>query len=456
MEMNLDWNWVWLTMDAIEKQLTEADIRFVRLVWCDNANVIRAKAFHRNFLEEHRQFGIGISMAQQAVPALYDAVVPDSGLGPVGEVWLKPDWSTLQALPYAPGHARVMADLTDNEEPWPLCPRFFLRRMVERVESQGFVAMAAFEHEFYLLKRLEDGTLQPTDQTLFASTLGMDSHQTVVADIVDALMRQGIPVERYYAESGPGQQEIAIRYCEALEASDRQLMFRETVRGVALRHGLVASFLPKLFADFAGSGCHLHLSLWQDGQNLFPNAEGTGLSDTGRWFVAGILRHLPALMAVTTPSPNSYRRLQPHFWSGAYRCWGIDNREAAVRIPSNPVPPTPTHVELKTVDASANPYLALGAVLAAGLDGIAHQWEPGDPVKSDPGYFPERDRQKRGIDRLPANLGEAIAALRQDSVILDALGAPLAKAFLAVRQAEWLALKEATLEDEVAKLADRY
>jgi len=443
-------------MDSLEQILTEQNIRFVRLVWCDNANIIRAKAFHRDFLAEHRQHGIGISLAQQAVTALHDSVAPDSGLGAVGEAWLIPDWSTLTPLPYAPGHARVLADIVWQNNPWALCPRFFLRRMIDQTEALGFETLAAFEHEFYLLKRGDDGRLVASDTTPFASTLAMDWHQPVIDAMTDALISQGIPVERYYPESGPGQQEIAIRYCPALQAADRQIMFRETVRGVALRHGLIASFLPKIFADAAGSGCHLHISLWRDGVNLFPTATGTELSEIGRWFVAGLLRHLPALMAITTPSPNSYRRLQPHFWSGAYRCWGFDNREAAVRIPSNPAPPSPTHLELKTVDASANPYLALGAVLAAGLDGVKHQWDPGEPVHADPGYWSDEQRQQRGIERLPQNLGEAIAALHNDPLLLEALGAPLAQAFLAVRQAEWLALKEATLEEEVAKLGDRY
>jgi glutamine synthetase len=171
--------------------------------------------------------------------------------------------------------------------------------------------------------------------------------------------------------------------------------------------------------------------------------------------VAGILHHLPALMAVTTPSVNSYRRLQPHVWSGAFRCWGVDNREAAVRVPSNPVGP-PNHIELKTVDASANPYLALGLVIAAGLDGIRQGLTPADPVTVDPGYLPEHDRQSRQLDRLPAHLGDAIAHLNHDHLLLDALGADLAQAFVAVRTAEWETLKDMELEDEVQLLLQRY
>jgi glutamine synthetase len=443
-------------VSELRKSLEAQNIRFVRLLWCDNANVIRGKAFHVDGLEQHHEQGIGIAIAQQAIPVMYDAVAAGSGLGPVGEAWLVPDWSTLNGLPYAPGHARVMADLVKSGAPWSLCPRGFLRRMIAQAQAVGLDIMAAFEHEFYLLRVGSEG-MTPVDETVFASTLGMDLNRAVIDNIAEALLAQKIPVERYYPESGPGQHEISIRYTQALQAADWQIAFRETVRGVALRHNLRASFLPKIFADKAGSGCHLHLSLWQQAQNLMPDASRPGeLSPIARAFVAGVLQHLPALMALTTPSVNSYRRLQPHCWSGAFRCWGIDNREAAVRVPSNPSLPSPTHIELKTVDASANPYLALGAVIAAGLDGIQQRLDPGEPVMVDPGHLPDADRQQRGIDRLPNQLAEAIAHLTQDPVLLTALGADLAQAFLAVRQAEWDALKDLPLESEVQLLLERY
>jgi glutamine synthetase len=441
--------------NTLAEFLHDQRIRFVRILWCDNANVIRGKAFHTAFLDEHEEHGIGISVAQQAIPVMYDAVVPEAGLGPVGEAWLVPDWSTLNPLPYSPGHGRVIGDLFFNGEPWALCPRIFLRRMIAAAEDIDLQVIAAFEHEFYLL-RLTD-PMVVADQTVFASTLGMDINQAVIDDIADALIAQNIPVERYYPESGPGQHEMSIRYAQALQAADCQIAFRETVRGIALRHGLRASFLPKIFADYAGSGCHLHLSIWREGRNLMADPrEGRSLSPISRAFLAGVLDHLPALMALTTPSVNSYRRLQPHTWSGAYRCWGVDNREAAIRVPNNPTLPSPTHVELKTIDASANPYLALGAVIAAGLDGIRRNLTLAEPVNCDPGYLSEDERQQRRIDRLPTNLGEAIAHLSRDQYLLDALGPQLSQAFLAVRKAEWDALKDASLEDEVKLLLERY
>jgi glutamine synthetase len=229
------------------------------------------------------------------------------------------------------------------------------------------------------------------------------------------------------------------------------------VRAIADRHNLKASFLPKIFPDAAGSGCHIHLSLWRNGQNLLPDGQGVcGLSQTAREFIAGILHHLPSLMALTTPSVNSYRRLLPHCWRGAFRCWGLDNREAAVRIPSDPAFGCPTHFELKTVDASANPYLALGAAIATGLDGVQRSLKAPNPVAVDPGNLPAEERTAQGIERLPTNLGKAISHLQENDVLLKALNSQLSQAFLAVRQAEWEAMKDWELEQEVKTLWARY
>lgn len=425
------------------KKLEKADIRFVRILWCDNANVIRGKAVHIGMLDRYLKYGVSIAAAQQALPVMYDAPVSGSGLSPVGEVQLVPDWDTLTYLPYAPHQARVMGDMVKEGQAWDLCPRTFLKRQIAEAEAMGLQVMAAYENEFYLLK---EGII-PADGTVFASTLAMDLHQPVIDEIAEALIMQGLPVEQYYPESGSGQQEISTRYTHALQASDRQIIFRETVKAIAHQHHLIASFLPKIFANQAGSGCHLHLSLWHQGKNLLPDNDK--LSKTARYFIAGLLHHLPALMAITTPIPNSYRRLQPHFWSGAFRCWGYDNREAAIRVPSNPEAPKYTHFELKTVDATANPYLALGAVIAAGLDGIRRQLEAGEPVAIDPGYLDKSER-------LPTDLSQSLAHLRGDEILLKALGSSLSQAYLAIKQAEWLAMKDLKLKEEVQLLLERY
>ena len=436
------------------KYLESAGVKFVRITFCDNANVIRAKAIHLGILAENLEYPTGITVAQQALPVMSDTVVSKSGLGPVGEAWSIPDWSTLRILPYAPTHARVLADLSFEGQPWSLCPRHFLKRAIATAEQAGLEVMAAFENEFSLLSS-SNQEIVPTDDTVFASTLSMDLNREIIDEIADALIAQEIIVERYYPESAPGQQEISIRYANALGAADHQIVFRETVRGVAIQYGLKASFLPKIFADKAGNGCHLHLSLWQNGQNITGNGSGR-LSRKAQNFIAGILHHLPALMALTTPCTNSYRRIRPHCWSGAFTAWGYDNREGAVRVPSNPLPPSPTHFEFKTVDASANPYLALGAVIFAGLDGVRRNLNPGEPVDIDPGLLDPEELQERGINRLPQNLGEAVLHLSGDRLLLEALGSELSRAYLAVRQEEWERMKEMELEQEVTLLLERY
>ena len=438
------------------KYFEETGVKFVRVLWCDNANIIRGKAVHLGMLDHYFEHGVGISVGQQGIPVMYDAVVPETGLGPVGEIRLVPDWSSLKPLPYAPGHARVMGNMVLDGSAWPLCPRNFLKRMIAAAESNGWEVRAAFENEFYLLRQTPEGII-PADSTVFASTQAMDINREVIDAIADALIAQDIPVEQYYPEAGPGQQEISIRYTDALQAADWQIAFRETVRAIAYKHNLIASFLPKIFPDAAGSGCHIHLSLWHGEKNLLPDPQGIcGLSEVALQFIAGMLHHLPAMMALTTPSTNSYRRILPHSWSGAFRCWGLDNREAAVRVPSDPSLGCPSNLELKTVDASANPYLGLGAVIAAGLDGVQRGLTPGNPVNQDPGYLSIAERNANQIDRLPDNLGQAIAHLQQDDILLTALNPQLAKAFLAVRQAEWVAMKDWELTSEVKILLEKY
>jgi glutamine synthetase len=443
----------------MESGITQAQalgVRFLRMVWTDNANVIRAKAMHASALANASN-GIGITVAQQALPVMADVVSPGSGLSPIGEARLMPHWPTLTPLPYAPGHARVMADITFDGRPWELCPRTFLARAASAAAAEGYEVMAAFENEFYLLRPRPDGGFDPADDTVFAATRAMDMLRPVIDDLADALIAQRIPVEMYYPESGPGQHELSTRYAPAVEAADRQVIFRETTHAIANRHGLKASFLPKVFAAAAGSGCHLHISLWSNGRNVCPDPAGAGgFSEVGRAFVAGILEHLPALSAIVAPTPNSYRRLHPQAWAGGYRCWGLDNREAAVRVPGSGPGKGSTHFELKTVDASSNPYLALGAVITAGMDGVRRKLDPGPPLQVDPGTLTDAERATRGIDPLPSSLDRAQSHLEADRVLLDALGPKLATAYIAVRRMENAALGNLTLEDEVRRLLERY
>lgn len=436
-------------------------IDFLRIVWCDNANIIRAKAIHLPS-SSHPNYCVGISPAQQAIPVMYDGVVSGTNLSPVGEIQLSSDLSSLTQVPYAPGHARVMGDMMKDGNAWECCPRRFLKSVKEDLSIMGLKAKCAFENEFYLLNNEkikkpgnDIGKIKPVDNTPFASTFAMDLNHEVVSDIVQCLNLQGMIVEQYYPESGPGQQEITIRYTSPLQSANNQIIFRETVRAVAKKHGIMASFLPKIFPNKAGSGCHIHLSLWKGENNILSDTKNQyGLSETASQFIAGILKHLPGLMAITTPTTNSYRRIQPHSWCGAFQCFGFNNREAAIRVISenNVI----RDIEFKVIDASSNPYLALGTVLAAGRQGIKQKLSLTEPIKSDPGHLTRQEREKRGIRPLPSSLGESLSILKKDKVLLKAMGSELSKAYLAVKKAEWEALKDLSFEEEVKLLLDKY
>lgn len=441
--------------DATYHLLQALGVKFVRFVTSGNSNVIRGKAVALESLRDVWEGGIGFTAALQALPVMYDAVVGDSGLGPVGETYLVADWDTLRPLPYAPTHARVFGDFQVDGEPWEYCARSYLKRVLADAKSAGYDLQAGFEYEFIVLESRD--SLEPVDDTVFAATQGADVGAELIDDVLDALALQGIEVEQHYPESSPGQHELAVKPADPLSAADGNLAVRETVRALAREHGWVASFLPKIFEEKAGNGCHLNLSLWKDGHNIVHDpSRPHGLSEEGEAFMAGVLDHLPGLMAITIASANSYRRIRPHFWSGAFRAWGKDNREAAVRLPTGRPGQGPNHFELKTHDTTANPYLAMGAVIAAGLDGLKRGLRLPEPVQGDPGLLSEEDRRSHGVDALPTELSEALRSLEADPVLVESLGPGLTRAYVAVKRNEWEALKDVPLEEQVSLLLERY
>ena len=450
---------------AVLQQAREAHLRLVRFLYCDNGGIIRGKATHIAGLARRMSEGIGQSLAMQAFAAV-DALAPVEGMGPVGEFRLVPDPETFVVLPYVPNSGMMFCDLyAQDHEPWAACPRTFLKRQIAAAAERGLAAQAAVEHEFYLARVTPDGGYEPFDRSLCYSSVGFDSAAEIIDDILHALGQQGLEVEQYMPELGPGQQEISVRHADALRAADNALLVRETVRGVASQHGVVASFAAKPFLDHAGSGAHIHLSLWgapgtpDEGRNLLHDAARRGgISRLGEHFIAGVLAHLPALLALTCGSPNSYRRLLPHFWSSAYTAYGFDNREAAIRIPSSfwGHEAETTNLELKPVDHSGNPYLALGGLLAAGLDGVRRELDPGAPVDVDPGNLDDDERARRGIHRLPDRLDAALDALEADAMLHEALGPTLAAAYVAVKRLECRYFAEVSPEDEARQHFAKY
>jgi glutamine synthetase len=370
---------------------------------------------------------------------MLDHLATVEGMGPVGEIRLVPDPDTFVIAPYAPHTGVLLVDMETLEgKPYAADGRAFLRRTIARAAAQDLEIVAAFEPEWSLARQV-DGAFKPLDESGCFTTTGMDMAQDVIDEIVAALEAQGLTVEQYYAELGWGQQELTIRHTPALQAADRHLLYRETVRGVALKHGLYASFAPKPWADQAGNGCHLHFSGWNRERtvNRFYDAKAPyHLSELGKQFMAGILEHLPGLVALTCASVNSYRRLQPQMWASAYRVWGPDNREGALRVASTfrGHEAESINIELKSSDSSANPYVALGGVIAAGLDGIQRRLQLPPPVTVDPHTMDEKARQAIGGDRLPQSLKEAVGNLKRDRVLMEALGERLATSYIAVKE----------------------
>ena len=439
---------------AIAKVAAQAQADEISLIWflyADHDGIIRGKAASAEVLPARMVTGIGHTVAMMAMSML-DHLQPVEGMGPVGEVRIKPDPATFVTLPYAPGAAAMVADLVQPDGgPWDACARTYLRQAIAGLAGHGYAAAAAFEPEFTLGRReaSPDGgpdRLVPVDDSLCYSATGFHQAHDYAVELQRALQAQGMQVENYYPELGHGQQEVSIRHAPALRAADNHVLYREAVRGTAFRRGQWASLAPKPIPDQAGNGAHLHISLRDvdaDGQPgeravFYDPADRYRLSATGYHFIGGLLAHLPALVALTCGSVNSYRRLAPQMWSSAYTVYGMDNREAAVRIcsPMRDDPAASVNLELKPSDSSANPYLALGACIQAGLDGIRRKLDPGEAVNVDPATLSDSERLARGARRLPATLDAALDALEADTVLMDSLGDLRRRAYLAVKRSE--------------------
>ena len=432
-----------------------ADTLWVRFVFVDHGGIPKTKAVHRDGFERRVRAGVGLAKGVLALDPS-GMLHPESGLSPVGECRLVPDLSTLTPLPFARGQAIVACDMTepDATTPWEGCPRSALKRVLGRLADRGYRSIASYEAEFYVW-----GPEGPLDRTPYAASFALTAAAEFVANLAETLEEMGIRPEQCHAEVGHGNLELSVGEAEALAAADRRVMVLEAIRGVAHAMGLQTTMAPKPYLDGAGNGHHLHVSLYgaQDDAPVLFDASGK-LSNSGSGFVGGLLEHLPAVMAFTAPSPNSYQRLAPGMWSSAYAAYGPDNREAAVRLAS-PVAGAESataNVELKPMDVTANPYLALAAVLAAGMDGIERNLDPGEPAMVDPATLSEEERASKGIYPLPSTLDESLDALEEDGVLIEALGEPLVRTHLAVGRAQARMAGELSPEEVAAAAAMNY
>ena len=359
---------------------------------------------------------------------------------------LVPDLTTYQVFPWsAPERrrARLICDAHGPDgQPSPNVPRLALKRSLAQAAGLGYVCNVGPEMEFFLFKRNDERPTQPVphDVGSYFDFSPRDEAQQVRSEIILALEGMGLEVEMSHHECAIGQHEIDFRYADALTSADNVVTFKYTVRAIAASHGIYASFMPKPIFGIAGSGMHTHQSFFDtEGRNLFYDPDDEyNLSRLAYNFIAGQMMHARALAAVVAPTVNSYKRLTPGYEAPVYICWAQLNRSALIRVPGHGQQHEgATRAELRCPDPSANPYLAFTAMLAAGLDGIERDLTPPPPVNEDVYDFDERDLRERAIGTLPDTLAEALDALEQDEVILEALGPAITAAFMRAKRVEW-------------------
>ena len=357
----------------------------------------------------------------------------DIGQGPHDpDLIAMPDVRSYTPLPWKPGVARFACDVTVEGEEWPYCPRTILRHQLDRAAALGYEFRIGAELEYFLVRRREDGSIEVADalDTLEQPCYDMRG-LTRNLDFVSTVSRNvtALGWDNYATdhEDANGQFEQNFEFDDALVTCDRAVFFRYMVEALAQEQGLIATFMPKPFAHLTGNGCHFHMSLWKDGENLFEadpsdDPRGLGLSELAYQFVGGLKAHAKAYIAVTAPTVTSYKRLvvgapaSGATWAPAYVSYGYNNRTQMLRIPG------PGRIEDRTVDGSCNPYLAATVVLAAGLDGIERGLDPGEPNALNLYETDEAQRTELGIDVLPANLLDATRELERCDVLRAALG----------------------------------
>jgi glutamine synthetase len=368
------------------------------------------------------------------------------GMGPDGPDYMAVgDLSTLTPIPWMPGYARLICNGTVKGKPYPYCSRVALQTQLARLAERGITMFIGIEPEFMLLSRDASGKLGPSDPTDDLDKpcydyKGLSRASAVLDEMVEALRATGIDVYQIDHEDGNGQFEVNFTYTDALKSADNFTFVKMAASEIARKHGMIATFMAKPFSNRTGSGAHFHVSLGNDKQkNLFEDKSdkrGLSLSSMAYHFLGGVLTHARALAAVCAPTVNSYKRLvvgralSGATWAPAYIAYGDNNRTACVRIPGG-------RLEFRLPDSGCNPYLAMAALVAAGLDGIDNKLDPGEPTNLNMYELTEAQLAEKKIGLLPQNLLEAVHALEADEVIKAGLGPDLAKEFLKLKRMEW-------------------
>ena len=421
--------------EFVLRTIEERDIRFVRLWFTDVLGTLKSVAIAPAELEG--AFAEGIGFDGSAIEGF--ARVAES------DMLAKPDPATFALLPWrseGPGVARMFCDiLTPDGAASYADPRYVLKRTLTKAANLGFNFYTHPEVEFYLFKEspVAGQAPIPVDQYGYFDNAPNGVGHDFRRQAIMMLEAMGISVEYSHHEGGPGQQEIDLRYADALTTADNLMTFRLVMQEVALEQGLFASFMPKPFRDHPGSGMHTHLSLFEGDRNAFFEAGSEyQLSKVARSFIAGLLAHAPEITAVTNQWVNSYKRLAGGAEAPSWICWGHNNRSALIRVPMyKPAKGNSTRIEFRSMDSACNPYLALALLLAAGLKGIEEGYELPDGAEDDVWGLSESERKAMGMKPLPSSLDQAIEIMERSELVAETLGEHVFDFFLRNKQAEW-------------------
>jgi len=424
-------------VDRIQALINEHGIRTVRLEFADFYGILRGKAIPVERFSETITDGVQFAMPTFAIDLAGNVA---TGTGVAEEIGYRdlraiPDLSTFGLLPWEPGTARVMADIYFEGRPVAVSPRQILKKVIDKYANLGLEPVVASELEFYLCRRQEGRWVRYVDRPSMVYTASRLSDPDDFAGRVRAALKEmGMEVLASNHEFFPSQYEINLAHLPALQAADLTVIFKQAVKEMAFKDGLLATFMGRPFNGLGGSGYHLHVSLREPGtgKNVFADPDQPyGLSRTMLSFIAGQLVHAKGTMALMAPTVNSYKRYQLFSFAPYYVLWGLDNRSTYVRVPAERG--SGTRVENRAADAAANPYLVIAAVLASGLDGIEKGLDPGDPYLGDCYQISDA----ANYQTVPRSLGESLDAMEGDDYVRSLLGPEFIKAYLAVKRMEY-------------------
>ncbi|WP_417225455.1 type III glutamate--ammonia ligase [Amphritea sp.] len=436
-----------------EKFIADNDIKYVLAQFVDIHGVAKTKSVPANCLMDVVEKGAGFA----------GFAVSGMGMEPHGPDFMaRGDLSTLSTVPWQPGYARLVCEGYVNGEPHPYDSRVVLKRQLKLLDDKGWTLNTGLEPEFYLFERDSNGGLVTVDETDVLDKpcydyKGLSRSRAFLETLVESLQAVDFDVYQIDHEDANGQFEINYTYGDALQSADRFTFVRMAAGEIANDMGMVCSFMPKPASDRTGNGMHFHLSITdEEGRNLFgddSDVNGMGLSKMAYHFTAGLLHHAKALCAFAAPTVNSYKRLvvggsaSGATWAPAYIAYGDNNRTAMIRVPYG-------RLEFRLPDSGCNPYLVHAAIIAAGLDGIERELDPGTPENINLYTMTEQERLDKGIEILPQSLNEAINELEADTVLAERIGNEVVAEFIKTKREEWIDYSRHVSDWEIKRYAE--